>query len=166
MNNTFVSTVIKYGSELIEGYRRKTRASPEELERLGLDSQIERFPVVGVAGLQEYVIFQSANIPDNESRTFDLSKFGDDLCFVSLYVENTTDDDLWIEAISPDNQSLIKQRIGKNKSPFFFPDNPIPSYMKIRITALRHISFVRLAAKTCKIIETFYSEEEYAVQSQ
>ena len=166
MSNQLVATIVKYGSQLVESYKRKTKASEAELIDQGLEPTEENLAVVGIAAIKEYVVFQTTNILKNQTKTFALSRWGEDLKFESIYVENSNSDYFWIEIVDTNNNIIIKQYIYRNRSPVEFPSNPIPPDIKIRIRALQDITFVRLTAVPCKILDTFFAEEDYAQQTQ
>ena len=162
MSNILTNTLIKYGDQLIESYRRRTRVNKEELDRLGLDRNTEYEAIRGIAPINEYVVFQTVNIKNGQYKTFDTSRWNEDLAFKSLYIDSPTDDALDLEVWDKMGNMFIKQSISKNKTPMIMPTNPIPGGLLIKIKARSDIAFLRLVAVPCKILAAIYAEEDYS----
>lgn len=161
MNNTLIGTVVQYGSQLVESYKRKTRVSAEELAAQGLNANQEYQSVIGIASIKEYVVFQTTNIAKNQTKTFKTERWGADLAFKSLYIDSPESDELYIEIFDDSRTLIITQPIDKKRTPLEFPINPLQGKLTIKIRALQDIVFVRLTAVPCKILETIYAEEDY-----
>lgn len=161
MSNQLIATIIRYGNQLVEGYRRVTRADKAELERLNLDPNTEYNTLRGVQPVSEYIVFQTVNIKQGQYKTFDTSRWGDSLAFESLYIDSPTSDSLDLEIWDKYGNRFIKQPISKNKTPMLMPTNPIPNDILIRVRAKSDIAFIRLVAVPCKILASIYAEEDY-----
>lgn len=161
MSNILTATVVRYGTQLVESYKRKTKVATDELIAQGLDPNREYQSVVGIASIPEYIVFQTANIVKNQPKTFKTQRYGADLNFKSLYIDFPETGELYIEIYDETANLILSQKFEKNKTPIDFSVNPLRSGLTIKIRALQDIKFVRLTATPCKILETFYAEEDY-----
>lgn len=161
MTNLLKETVLRYGSNFVAAYKRTSKASEEDKLSSGLTASGQTDVVLGISSPKEYVVFQTTNIAKNTRKTFNLSRWGAELAFESLYVENPEADFFYIEVYSATGEKIINQYISKNMTQIQFPANPIPTNIVIKIFAITDITFLRLVASPCKILETFFAEEDY-----
>ncbi len=161
-NNFLTETLAKYGDRFIRAYQREPGASGEELESSGYLSSEENGVLQSIAPINEYVVFQTSNIPQGEIRTFNLGAWHGSLDFKSIYVENPSADYFYLRLIDSNNTIIINQYFPKDQTPVNLPINPIPNNLKLQIVATKPISFIRIVAVPCMILETFLAEEDTA----
>lgn len=161
MSNALIPTIVKYGNSVVEAYKRITKASKTEQEKAGLVADEGNHAIVGISAVDEYVVFQTQNIKKGSHKTFSTSRWGDDLEFLSIYIDAPDKDDFIIEVYLENGTKVTQQRIYKHWTPYRFPTNPLHGNLFIKITALQNIDFLRLTAKPCKILTTIFAEQDY-----
>ena len=162
MSNILVESIVKYGSQFMAVYKRNSRATEETKEGSGYNASLEDGVIVGISAVEEYVVWRTSRIRGKESKTFSLNRWGADLNFQSVMVENPNADKFYIDVLDSGDNRITTQFINKNKTPLQFPPNPIGQDIKIKIRAVESISFIQLVAKPCKIIAEFMADEDYA----
>lgn len=156
--------LLDIGGILTETYYRKSRASSEAKQELGLDPNKEYDANIGIASIDEYVVLSASGIGKNVEMCFYLSEFEQDLKLCSMYIDNANQDSAIIEVQIPSEaedaengySTLLVQTFNRNKTPVAFPDAPLPPNVRLKVTAKSSIDYLQLALKPCSIIARGY----------
>ncbi len=165
MTRELTPGLIDVGGNLVENYERVTIATDEAKSRLGLDPTQEYKASIGIAAVEEYVIFREYGIPKNETRDFYLSRSQQPLRLASLYIDSPNSDVIVFEIHKDGVGKLMDFTLIKNKTPFEFPDAPLDNDLIIKVKALDNINYVQLVFKPCVILAEFASGEPLVDQS-
>lgn len=160
--------LIAIGDILTETYYRKSRATSEAKQELGLDPEKDYDASIGISTVDEYVVMSIGQVTQGDVAVFDLAQFEQPLILKSLYIDNANQDAVVIEVLASvvgyqeivNYRPLLQQTFNRNKTPVAFPDAPLPPNVRLRITAKTDISYMQLAFKPCSIIATAQGEIE------
>ncbi len=152
-------SLLDVDGRLLEAYERITQAPQSKIDELNLNSSEDILATVGVAQISEYVILQGENIPSGQSRTWSLARLNQAVVIKSLFIDAPQADRLDFELLIGENK-IFDFFINRSKTPYKFPDAPLPPNVSIRIKALTQINFMRIALQPAVILETLIPDEE------
>lgn len=102
--------------------------------------------------IPEYVFFYANNIAKNAVVNFSLASLDYAIFLETVWVDAPTDDAFIVRLIQ-NNQILTELTIAKKESPYTFPLNVLTPDITLRIVATENITFLRMYASPCRIIE-------------
>lgn len=161
MNNELVATVVKYGTDFIETYKRVSRASDIELANKGVNIGGEKKTVIGVAGIQEYVIFQAVSIAKTQTKEFNTSRWGEDLVLMAVVSSDSENNKYTLEFLDSAGNILASRYFDKTKDYSNLRCTPLRSGSRIRVRAVEALSWIQIITRPCKVLETVYTEDTY-----
>lgn len=159
MKHKLEATVLQVGGQLIEGYERETKASPEKLRDLGLEIGEINKSQIGTALVEEFLVLQANNILQNNTVSWNLERIGQDVKIESLFVDSPNSDALTFELFNGDSK-IFNFQLNRNKTPYDFPEAPLSPNLRIQIKAKSKIDLLRIVLKPVVILETFLPDEQ------
>lgn len=154
--------LINIGDILTETYYRKSRASDEAKQELGLDPAQDYDASIGIASIPEYVVMSAKEVSKNEKIHFDLARFEQPLVLKSLFIDNANADSIIFKVQVPISDrgeavnyvDILTQTFNRNKTPVAFPDAPLPPHVRLEVTAKTDIQYMQLAFVPCSILDS------------
>ena len=144
--------LINLGGILTETYYRKTRASDEARQELGLDLEQEYNASIGIASVNEYITLRQRGIGVNIQYRFELAPYDQALELVSVFTGNMNTDRFNLLAYAPDDWVEYRYTVNKNLAFYPMPRIVIPKGGYITVTPQEFLGCIVLVLKPCSII--------------
>ena len=113
MTQKLESSIMQVNDLLLAGYRRVSKASDEIKSNLGLDPQQDIYAHLGIASVEEFIVLQSNNIQQRQSKTWNLSKIEQAVKIESVYIDAPNADAFVFEILSSFDEMLLLHTIGR-----------------------------------------------------
>ena len=159
MSIQLTPSILDVDGRLLEAYERKTQAPQSKIEELNLNSGEDIFATLGVAQVPEYLVLQARDIAKDEYRTWSLSRINQSLVIKSLFIDAPQADRIDLEILLG-REKIFDFFLNRSKTPYQFPDAPLPPQVSIRIKALNQINFLRIALQPAIILDTLDPDEQ------
>ena len=159
MSYSYEPSLLDLNGRLIEGYRRKTRASNQVKQELDLSTSEAIYSNLGVTPVEEFLVLQATNLNDNDLASWSLERIGQAVKIESVFVDAPNADSLTFQVLSEGN-IVFTFNLNRNKTPYDFPENPLSPNLQIRIKAKSNINILRIILKPVVILETYSSDED------
>ena len=159
MNHTLTPSLLDLDGRLIESYQRITQATAQVKTELGLPLDTEIKANIALASVEEFIVLQTGAIANNDVRTWNLSRIGQDVKIESVFIDSPNADALTFEILKERNK-IFTFNLNRNKTPYDFPENPLAPDLTISIKAKTNINFLRIVLKPVVILETLLADED------
>lgn len=152
MTQKLTPSVLRVGELNLAGYQRPSKASPEVLQTLGLNSEDENLVRIGSASIPEVILLESTYIAKGESKTWDLTTLDQDMSIEGVYPSSSKSDSLKLELLTGDDiqfECLLHQ----NEA---FVDQPVIVFgatHSLKVTAIENLSFIQIVLKPVSVLE-------------
>ena len=164
MSITLTPSLLDVDGRLLEAYERKTQAPQSKIEELNLNSSEDILATIGVAQVKEYVLLQAQNIAKNQHKTWSLSRLNQSLVIQSLFIDAPQADKIDFEVLIGKTK-IFDFFLNRSKTPYKFPDAPLPPHVSIRVQALSDINFIIIALQPAVILDTLIPDEDVPPES-
>lgn len=128
--------------DLFEAYQRQSRASKEELEKLGLDPENPPKAKMGAPFVNEYIQLIGFDIAKNGWHEWKVAELGTDIEIDNVYVQTPTQDNFDLEIYNRDGNKLLDLSAGRSRNGLELPNSLLTQDLRIRIFAREFISIV------------------------
>jgi len=145
-------SILQVGDLSLAGYQRKSKASPEVLQGLGLNPGDDNIVRIGSASIQEVVLLEATNISKRESKTWDLAALEQDMRIEGVYPCSPESDSLKLELLTG-NTIQFESVVNKNETFTAFPVIVFGATHSLKITATENISFIQIILKPVSVLE-------------
>lgn len=144
--------LINLGGILTETYYRKTRATNEAKQELGLDPTKDYNASIGIASLSEYVTLTKLNLANGSTTIHNLTFFDQDFELHRVYSSSLNQDQFTLTVFDSGGQAIYKYAVNKNLAFYPIENVVIPKGGKIEILAQSTMSSLTVVLKPCSII--------------
>ena len=168
MNKNFAirPSVHRIDGQLIETYERKTNASPEQLEELGLDPNIDHYSRLGIASVNEYVRLVAYNIQQGTRHEWKIADLGTDVEIDNVYIQVPTQDSFDLEIYDANGNQLLDLAVGRSRELQDLPDSVLTQDLTIKLYARANIGLAVINCRPAVLLGTLYSNETLAAMSR
>lgn len=158
-NITIRPAVSLLNGQLVESYERKTNASPEQLEAVGLDPNEEYYSKIGTSPVTEYVRLIGKYLQSGDTQRWDIAKVGQMLEIDNIYIDAPNQDSFDLEIYDLNNEKLLDLTVSRNKSPLELPNAPLTTDLSLVIRARNTINTVVVICRPAVLLADFLSNE-------
>ncbi len=168
MNNKnieIVSSLALVDSQLIETYERKTNASAEKIENLGLNPLEPPYAQIGTAPIKEFVRLLAFNLSAGQRQSWKMSSIGQELEIDSIYIDSPNQDSFDLEVYDENGNKPLDLTVRRNQAPFDLPNAILTKNLTLKIFARNYINTAIIICRPAVLLADFVSEET-AINSQ
>ena len=160
MNKNFAirPAVTKLNGQLIETYERKTNATPEQLEALGLDPTEENYSRLGIQAVREYIQLIGLDIPAGKRMRWNIADIGQELEIDNVYVQAPTQDSFDLEVHNADDIKLLDYTVSRERKLLEMPDSLLTTDLTLTVFAHKHIGLIAINCRPAVLLGKFYGK--------
>lgn len=148
--------------EYYEAYKRETRATTEELERLGIDPSNRPAAKMGAPMVNEYIRLIGANIAKDSRHVWKIADLGTDVEIDNIYVQVPTQDYFDLELYDANNVKLLDLSIGRSRNGLELPNSILTQDLTLKVYARADIGLIVVNCRPAVLLATHYGTSETA----
>lgn len=158
-------TVAQINGQLVESYERKTNASDEAIEALGLDPTGEHWAKIGVASINEFIRLKAFNLVQNSRQSWLISDLGTDVEIDSIYIDSPNADSFDLEVYDSIGNKPLDLTVRRNQAPYDLPNAILTQDLKLTIFARNYIAAVYVMCRPAVLLRDNFSIENVAAMT-
>lgn len=150
-------SVARVGDRLIETYERKSNATNESLESLGLDPNADNYAQVGITAINEYIRLIATGIKKGEAHSWKIADIGQDIEIDSIYIDTPNADSFDLEIYGNNGSKLLDLTVGRYKAPYDLPNAILTQNLTLQVVARADIGMVLINCRPAVLLKDFYA---------
>ncbi len=159
MTFKLVPSLLRVNNQLLEAYARKSRATDEIKQDLGLPLDQDLLANIGLASIEEYIVLQTnERLNVGAEAVWSLSSLETPVKIESIFIDSPQADKFEFEILAHDDSSIFKLNLARNQTPYDLPEAPLSNEFKIRIIAKSRITLIRIICKPVIILDYIFPD--------